>query len=1365
MSNRPLTTQEQYVSSTHIPPSIPPPMTVTSDTSTFTNSGPCPGVAVDWNIEAGSVGWTFPWHRVIQKGAGDAQTEFFRVEIDSNEVTRAFSKECIGTTTTELPCAECTKIPRRLLELEDLATNTRPHTNYRYLNYQQITQLLTDKDSELRRWRLKCANLARKLGNCIKKLTDYRHLSLAVAESNYPRITQLLSAGLRNGASPRKLINLLGDVVEGVVKYTPRASTDSRTIDITLMSYILGGRKLLYALSHGTGLPSLRTLRRHMAFTRIMPTVGTINISDIIHNIQEVVLKPREAASRTKLRGVSLLIDETALEERAVHFRHNNHVGGVCWRHSPAVNLLLNTYEAALKLAKDIKAGRAHLAKELTVVAAHCFGESGTYPILALPSCKQVDAADSGTIYEVVTKAWNDHGAAKVGPLWAWVTDGDMRRRVAGYKHFLAQKLLPTSPIYGTLAGMAGLNLYTGLNDVTLDFDFKHIFKHTSTANKVYCICTLLRSVQGIVLNNGRVINPAMLARYLLLLPNETTDSVHKMLFPDDPQHVPHAVELLLAVIAVGELDHGAMDADTCADIDALRLLGAVIKSILEPFINTGMSLTEQITSLSTFSHLSFTLFRVSRTQFMSNQLYGDSQTMVKNVLFCLAKQNVLDPTQPFYLFHVGDDPLERLFGKLRMLGAHNSAMNYVQAIDRLGHAADLQGAFMRNPDLDQGERRLNMSRSEGVDHLTMKSFTGDLIAGSCHETGAWNDGKDIAISILKNSAVPPKEYDFDTIFADGVTDMLAPFGNGIYPGVDTSEPDRSMLTPDSASAPSSNDIPMPDATQDPESDDEGDGVSFEESIDPEAVPELQLPSGPGITPEDYLSVDGKWVHKQQICRLVISKDFEPKSIVRLLRVRGHRNVNAKPRDDTNIDPSVFLRKDTFFVGDPILTLLRTETKVSVAVLRTTGIHQDGISRSSILTATIKNPAAKVKITGQVYSLTLIRKTAAPDFVGPIQTKMIRAKNWLESEEDSEWAWIWNGEYLKVDAVMRGTSGADKVATDKVVLVSVPGVLTELVNPTMVDAEIRLGELASRINSLGQSWEIDDKQLGLVADLLWGQAVENNVSAASITPVSRISETFPYVFDDGNAALLSSIPTQQLTHEHGERLNRVCELCGEKAENQRAYMGIHILHKLRGVQDTLRKPVGDSLPCGFCGDSGHAACTICMQVKTSAVTVESNCRLSMPFKYAYAERGSKATPCCNVPIVCGLCPSVLTAGKESRSQPGQWRYNMEEHVAQAHPKYASPRNPDGAKRLPHAVWTSMQISHGEEVALGIPLGKVAAPFTRVAGPDEGVDDGVQQIGVRRVPVRTVAPSGAANLSKRRKGNSGKAVVASGSGSR
>ncbi|KAJ7788919.1 hypothetical protein B0H14DRAFT_3503610 [Mycena olivaceomarginata] len=76
----------------------------------------------------------------------------------------------------------------------------------------------------------------------------------------------------------------------------------------------------------------------------------------------------------------------------------------------------------------------------------------------------------------------------------------------------------------------------------------------------------------------------------------------------------------------------------------------------------------------------------------------------------------------------------------------------------------------------------------------------------------------------------------------------------------------------------------------------------------------------------------------------------------------------------------------------------------------------------------------------------------------------------------------------------------------------------------MVDATIRLPEtVAARINSLGQSWEIDDKQLGLVAEWLWGRAVEHGMAAGSITAV-HASKKFPYLFDDGNPALLLLSP-------------------------------------------------------------------------------------------------------------------------------------------------------------------------------------------------------------------------------------------------
>ncbi|KAJ7089915.1 hypothetical protein C8R44DRAFT_892102 [Mycena epipterygia] len=181
-------------------------------------------------------------------------------------------------------------------------------------------------------------------------------------------------------------------------------------------------------------------------------------------------------------------------------------------------------------------------------------------------------------------------------------------------------------------------------------------------------------------------------------------------------------------------------------------------------------------------------------------------------------------------------------------------------------------------------------------------------------------------------------------------------------------------------------------------------------------------------------------------------------------------------------------------------------------------------------------------------------------------------------------------------------------------------------------------------------------------------------------------------------------------------------------------------------------------------ESGQAACTVYIQIKKSSATIETNCRLATPFKYAYADRGSKAMPCRNVPIVCGLCPSTLTARKESRAQPAQWRYNMEEHLVHGHPEYASPRNPDGQNRLPHAVWSSMELEQAEELAMGVPMVKIPVPFSRVAGPDEGVDE-TPQLGVRRIPVRTSAP-GAHPARKKRKANSGALIiVASGSGAR
>ncbi|KAG2355804.1 hypothetical protein BDR07DRAFT_1302137, partial [Suillus spraguei] len=296
-----------------------------------------------------------------------------------------------------------------------------------------------------------------------------------------------------------------------------------------------------------------------------------------------------------------------------------------------------------------------HLSKELTIIGVLCFGEDGIYPVLAAPTCKMEDASDMEIILALTVDQWNASSAvALVGPAWSFATDSDATQHAAGHRLFVKTLLPLDSTLYGMLINMPGLNLFTGTGEMTLNFDFKHVFKCElffllkSISADLYInlgICTLIRSLAGIVLNNGRVINSMMLAQYLSWLPAYDKQAVTKLLHPDDPQDVPRTVELMLAVIEFSNSQHAlisdsfSVDVDTRADLTSISLLSALLQATLTPFINMNISLSQKFKHLSHYAHLVFAFFHAHRCSFMLYQLYYDTQTMVKNTFFCLAKQ------------------------------------------------------------------------------------------------------------------------------------------------------------------------------------------------------------------------------------------------------------------------------------------------------------------------------------------------------------------------------------------------------------------------------------------------------------------------------------------------------------------------------------------------------------------------------------------------------------------------------------------------------------------------------------------------------------------------------------------------------
>ncbi|KAJ7502239.1 hypothetical protein B0H11DRAFT_2223712 [Mycena galericulata] len=99
--------------------------------------------------------------------------------------------------------------------------------------------------------------------------------------------------------------------------------------------------------------------------------------------------------------------------------------------------------------------------------------------------------------------------------------------------------------------------------------------------------------------------------------------------------------EVVEAIISLRDMKAPTQDVDLASTIESVGLLGHVLENFTMPFITPESSLIDQICLLSTCAHLIFVLFREYRTEFMSTQLYGDTQSTIKNIVFSVAKQQL----------------------------------------------------------------------------------------------------------------------------------------------------------------------------------------------------------------------------------------------------------------------------------------------------------------------------------------------------------------------------------------------------------------------------------------------------------------------------------------------------------------------------------------------------------------------------------------------------------------------------------------------------------------------------------------------------------------------------------------------------
>lgn len=381
------------------------------------------------------------------------------------------------------------------------------------------------------------------------------------------------------------------------------------------------------------------------------------------------------------------------------------------------------------------------------------------------------------------------------------------------------------------------------------------------------------------------------------------------------------------------------------------------------------------------------------------------------------------------------------------------------------------------------------------------------------------------AIAIFRASGkLAPEAYDFPKILATPGVDFLRPWGQNYYPGVAVDN-DRSVVEPTRTAAPQATDtsnpvpldpVPLDPVPLDPGTDSESDEEQIEqaqETEDPEPItlldiiddePEpLDLAPGPGIRLNNYVADEnGKPIHKASICRLVLNKEFVAKSKNRtdraaglgLGRVRCFTKVESRSLKAAG---SGNMTGPAFITGDMFLTLVQHGKRVSMAILKSTTILQDGRVVRDIAAATIANVQANVKLTGQIVHLEAVKTT--PDDI-------VEGGNSNAPALEESWTWLCTGTFLTRTSKMKATG----ILTTKPVVLTVPGVLVELVNPPVVDAQGRLSEQAAKgLNSAGTTWALHHPPLCFLLAQLSQRLNEASTVLRAVPKVNESSH-FPY---------------------------------------------------------------------------------------------------------------------------------------------------------------------------------------------------------------------------------------------------------------
>ena len=148
------------------------------------------------------------------------------------------------------------------------------------------------------------------------------------------------------------------------------------------------------------------------------------------------------------------------------------------------------------------------------------------------------------------------------------------------------------------------------------------------------------------------------------------------LLNPKDRQNVSLAVKLLQLFKSTPKYQ-STNPREKSIEKD-FELVGKLMDLLLSFFVNTKISLHDQLINLAILSHLLLFIFRRHKTNFMTKDLYMDIQSTIQDAFVVTSYFKSECPNKRLYLILLGTDQLDMLFSIIRCI-THSKNCDFLE--------------------------------------------------------------------------------------------------------------------------------------------------------------------------------------------------------------------------------------------------------------------------------------------------------------------------------------------------------------------------------------------------------------------------------------------------------------------------------------------------------------------------------------------------------------------------------------------------------------------------------------------------------------------------------------------------------------